>query len=449
MQHPAPTTASFHRSIWALALPAMLANLATALFGVADLWVIGRLGDAQAQGAVELGAKLLVGVLGVFNFLRTGTVALTAQALGRQDENGQRAVLLRGLATAMLLACVLLALRSPVVDFALRMFSAEAGVDAQARVYINLRYWALPAWLACAVLTGWLIGHQRVRAIFLLEVGVNALHVLLDLAFVLVLHWGVAGVAVATLLSEWLRLLILIALALGRGGAPALLVSARIRETWRPAAWFALLRMNRDLFIRTLLLTASIWMLTRGGAVAGADTLAANGIIFLLFSVATLILDGFEIPAQVLCGQALGARRRAQFSRVVAATAAWGMLGGVLLGLVFLIVGKPLAASFSTDPGVIAMTAHYAIWLAILPAAGALSFVMDGVFIGAGWTRAMLLTMAASFAGYALALYALQPLGNHGLWLAYTVLLLLRAGGQLLVLKGLVHKTFAPRPAAA
>jgi MATE family multidrug resistance protein len=38
------------RVIWALALPAMLTNIATALFGLADMWVIGRLGDAAAQG---------------------------------------------------------------------------------------------------------------------------------------------------------------------------------------------------------------------------------------------------------------------------------------------------------------------------------------------------------------------------------------------------------------
>ena len=47
---------SLHRTIWAIALPSMLTNVATAMFGLADLWVIGRLGDAEAQGGVEIGA---------------------------------------------------------------------------------------------------------------------------------------------------------------------------------------------------------------------------------------------------------------------------------------------------------------------------------------------------------------------------------------------------------
>ena len=81
---------ALHRAIWAIALPSMLTNVATALFGLADLWVIGQLGDADAQAGVEIGAKFMMGLLVVFNFLRTGTIALTAQAAGRGDDPSRR-----------------------------------------------------------------------------------------------------------------------------------------------------------------------------------------------------------------------------------------------------------------------------------------------------------------------------------------------------------------------
>ncbi len=69
-----------NKTILTLALPAMLTNVATALFGLADVWVIGRLGDVTAQGGVEIGAKLITALLILFNFLRSSTVALTARA---------------------------------------------------------------------------------------------------------------------------------------------------------------------------------------------------------------------------------------------------------------------------------------------------------------------------------------------------------------------------------
>src|SRR3954451_14691041 len=98
-----------HRAIWAIALPSMLTNVATALFGLADLWVIGQLGRADAQAGVELGAKFMMGLLVIFNFLRTGTIALTAQAAGRGDDPTQAATLARALGAAAVIAALLLA----------------------------------------------------------------------------------------------------------------------------------------------------------------------------------------------------------------------------------------------------------------------------------------------------------------------------------------------------
>src|ERR1700709_1928698 len=99
-----------HRAICAIPLASMLTNVATALFGLADLWVIGQLGDAEAQAGVEIGAKFMMGLLVVFNFLRTGTIALTAQAAGRGDEETQAATLVRAAGLAIGIGAILLAL---------------------------------------------------------------------------------------------------------------------------------------------------------------------------------------------------------------------------------------------------------------------------------------------------------------------------------------------------
>ena len=82
-------------------------------------------------------------------------------------------------------------------------------------------------------------------------------------------------------------------------------------------------------------------------------------------------------------------------------------------------------------------------WAILLPLLGVTAYVFDGIFIGATWTRAMLATMAAAFACYALLLLAAGPLGNHGLWLAFTLFLVARAAAQALVLPRLERRTFA------
>lgn len=439
----APPAPSIHRAIWAIALPSMLTNVATALFGLADLWVIGRLGIAEAQAGVEVGAKFMLGLLVVFNFLRTGTIALTAQASGRGDDEAQAATLARAIGAALLIGVALLAIKPLATGFGLDLLHAGGAVAAEARTYIGIRYWGGLPWLVNAALTGWLIGRRRVRAVLWIEVAANLGHILLDLLFVLAFGWGVAGVAFATLLSEGVKTFALGAVAAREAPAARAFASLTERGTWSRGALGQLVRLNRDLFLRTLLLTGAILLMTRDGAHEGPLVLAANGILYQLFILSALILDGFESSAQVLCGEAVGAGDRARFDRLVRALILWGLAGGLAISGVYLLAGEPFAASFSTNGDVVATTLAFLPWAWLLPVIGVTSYVFDGIYVGATWTRALLATMAAAFAVYGALLLVTGALGNHGLWLAFTLFLVVRAAGQAAALPRLRRRTFA------
>src|SRR6185295_12082686 len=217
----------------------------------------------------------------------------------------------------------------------LDLLHARLEVAAEARTYVGIRYWGGALWLANAAIVGWLIGRRRVRAVLAVEIAANLIHIALDVAFVLGLGWGVAGVAAATLLSETGKLMAVIVIAARERPASLAFGLARCPQTWDRAALGALLRLNRDLFVRTLLLTGSILMLTRAGAFGGPLVLAANGILYQLFILSALILDGFESAAQVLCGEAVGARDRASFERLVRALLLWGLAFGAAISLVY------------------------------------------------------------------------------------------------------------------
>lgn len=440
--------AGLNKAILAIALPAMLTNVATALFGLADLWVIGRLGDAAAQGGVEVGAKLLMTVLIVFNFLRSSTVALAAQASGRGDEPGQAVVLVRALSVALAISALFVLARPMLIPVGLTvMGAAEGPMRSLAHTYVEIRYWGGVPWLIGAVLTGWLIGRRRVKAILAVEVGANIFHVALDVLLVLGLGYGVAGVAFATLASESAKCLALALMAAREPPARGAWAAVRDAATWRVSELGKLLRLNRDLFGRTVLLMVAVTLLTRSGAAQGPVVLAANAILHQIFMLSALMLDGYESAAQVLCGEALGARDRRRFDRLIRLIMGWGGLSALLVSIAFFAGGDLLAASFSTAPEVVATAKAHMWWVVVLPVAGIASFVLDGVFIGASWTRAMLLTMAAALIGYLGLLWLGRGLGNHGVWLAYTLFFLIRAGGQILALPGLARRSFSAETA--
>ena len=432
------------RAIWSIALPAMATNVATALIGIADIWIIGQLGQASVQGAVELGARLLISLLVIFNFLKTATTGLTAQAIGEKNDAGKMAALLRASVIALAIGLLLLLTRPLTVSLGLDLLEASGEVRRNAELYIDIRFWAAPAWLLNAALVGWLIGLRRVQAVLFIEVAVNLVNVALGVLFVLVWDMGVAGIAYASLIGETGKFALL-ALAILPGTKLAeLKAAAGHRDLWDTGRMGSLFRVNRDLFVRTLLLTIAIMLVTRQGAIQGTDILAANAILFQMFMLTALLLDGFENAAQVLCGETIGAKDRVGFDLTVRRILLRGIGTALILTGIFAIASGPIVASFSTDPDVVDTVLRYDIWLLGLPLAGVASFVMDGVFVGATWTRAMLGTMAAAFIAYGAMLWLTEPFGNHGLWLSFIVFLLIRAVGQFALTQRLAARTFAP-----
>jgi MATE family multidrug resistance protein len=426
--------------VWAIALPAMLTNVATALFGLVDMIVIGQTGTALDQAAVELGAKFMMGALTTFIFLRMGLVCLTAQALGRGDVAGAVAALVRALAFALLVALLLMAVMPVAVPYGVGALGAEGALAERARVYIDLRAWSIAAWLVNIVLIGWLIGHRRMRTVLVIEVAANIFHIALDILFVVGLDGGVRGVAAATLLSEWAKFVALAAVVHAMIGRDVALAALRAQETWHMAAIVAMLRMHRDLFLRTLLLIGSALALTRVGAEAGVTQLAANGIVFQVFAFSALLLDGFESAGQVLCGDATGRRDRAMFGAAVGGAFTYAGVTALMLAALFLLAGgEAIGRMFSRDAAVIAAVGLLQPWIVLLPLAGFASFVLDGVFIGAGWSRAMLATMAAAVGCFAVALL-IGGGGPYGPWPAFILFLIARGAGQLWLLPRLLDR---------
>src|SRR3546814_20997499 len=93
-----------------------------------------------------------MGLLVVFNFLRTSTIALTAQAAGRGDQAAQAAALARATGAALLIGALLLALMPLALPVGLDFLNARGAFAEQARTSVEIRYWGGPLWLVTAVL---------------------------------------------------------------------------------------------------------------------------------------------------------------------------------------------------------------------------------------------------------------------------------------------------------
>jgi MATE family multidrug resistance protein len=106
----------------------------------------------------------------------------------------------------------------------------------------------------------------------------------------------------------------------------------------------------------------------------------------------------------------------------------WAVGGSLLLTLVFFLAGGAIIDLMTTSPEVRAAARAFLVWAALAPLLSVGSYMLDGVFIGATWTRDMRIAMLQSVGLYVIALLVLVPsFGNHGLWAALMVLNATRA----------------------
>jgi len=428
------------RKVFDLAWPLILSNITVPLLGLVDTAVVGHLPDSRYLGGVTLGATLFSFLYWGFGFLRMGTTGLTAQAHGRGEVDAMLRLLGQGLMLALVIGLALVALHPPVIALGLSLLDGSAAVTAQAELYARWRIFSAPAVLANYVLIGWFLGRGNSRVTLLLMVINNSVNIVLDLLFVVGLGMTVDGVALASVMADYCTLAVGMALAMG----------VWRRWSWRPVTgvfrdlggYRRLLSVNLALFIRTLCLLFAFAFFHAQGADMGDTTLAANAVLLQFVLLASYALDGFAHATESLVGQRIGANDEAGFRAVVWAASQWSLLAAGLASVSFWLAGDALVAVLTDLPAVRTMAGVYLPWVIVMPLLAAASYLLDGIFIGATRTRAMRDTMVLAVLGFYLPVWWLtQPLGNHGLWLAFVAFTLARS----LLLGGLFHRAWSQR----
>ena len=405
-----------HRRVLAIALPIVVSNATVPILGAVDTGVIGQLGSAEAIGGVGIGAVILTAIYWVFGFLRMGTTGLAAQAVGARDRAEVAAILSRALLIGGVAGLGLILLQGPIFGAALRISPAAPGVESLAMQYLAIRIWAAPFAIALFGITGWLIAQERTRAVLVIQLGMNALNVGLDLWFVLGLGWGVPGVAAATALAEASGLAMGLWFCRDAFRARAWRTWSRVFDRGRLRVMAA---VNRDILIRSLLLEAIFVSFMFRGAGIGTAELAANQILLQFLNITAYALDGFAFAAEAMVGQAMGARARPALRRAALLASLWGGVAAVALAAGFLLFGPAIIGAMTTAEEVRGVAGEYLGWMVLAPLFGIAPWMLDGIFIGATRTRDMRNMMALSAAVY----FAIMPFlsmayGNHGLWIA-------------------------------
>ena len=410
----------------------ILSNITVPLLGIVDTAVIGHLGSAHYLAGIALGSAVISILFWFAGFLRMSTTGLVAQAYGKNDLTQLAALLKRSLLLASAVAVLLIVL-SPLIKHAIAYLSAANGdVLNQAYQYFSIRIFSAPAALCNLVLLGWMLGVHYGRGPFYLLLVTNIVNIVLDIYFVVYLDWAVAGAAWASLIADYTALVF--ALFLVAKLAKKQDIDLNVPNWLSISKMAELLSLNRDIFIRSLILQLCFSFMTFYAARIGETTLAANAVLLNFLMLVSFALDGVAYASEAKVGQAKGQGSVKNIELWVKISVFWGMLFGVLYSLFFALFGNTIIKLLTNVPEVIQEATHYLPWIVVLPILAMSCFLFDGVFVGL--TRAknmrnsMILSAGVGFFGV---FWVFIDLQNNGLWLAMSCFMLMR--GVTLIIK--------------
>ena len=441
MHAPSLSAKGTTAQVFAIAGPAMVANLTTPLIGIVSTTAIGRLGDAALLGGVAMASVIFDCLFWLFAFLRMSTVAFTAQSIGAGEISELRAILLRGLIVAALIGAGLIALQMPLAAILLDAMGGSPAVTRAAKTYFTIRIWSAPFALANYVVLGWLIGRARAMLALTTQVAINVVNAAATVLLVLVFDAGIAGAAIAAVIAEATGLLIGILIAGRLIDGKLAIARATLFDRAKLMRMFA---VNRDIMIRTAALIIVWLFFAAQGARSGDVALAANAVLNNFLLVSAFFLDGLANAAEQLCGRAVGARDRTSFSSATRLVVSWGFAFALVVTATFALFGPLLIDIMTANQEVRHDARIYLIFVIASPLLAVFAFAFDGVYIGATWARDMRNLMVASLAIFFGAWFALRPYGNAGLWGALLVHYAARGGLEALAYPRLLKRSFGP-----
>ncbi|MGM8870580.1 MATE family efflux transporter [Psychrobacter sp. 2Y5] len=450
-----------YRHIISIAVPVMLANLAMPLQSLIDTAVVGNMNEAANLAGMGLAIQLLSLLLVSFNFLQYASSGLSAQALGqlstsnsssgatanslnnssssKQMASALLSILQRALVLAFIIGALLLLAKPWLIEYGLRALSANPASEIAAKTYLDVRFWGVIAELMNFAFIGWFAGQGKTRYMLYQQGFIALLNIILTLFFVYGMGLGLAGVALGTTIAFWSGVVLALWLSRQHLQLSWHALFTTDAEHFTRSKMLRLFSLNKDIFIRTLILTLSFAWVTRLSAQSGDLVLAANAILLQVLSISAFALDGVAVSAETLAGQAAGRRDWRRFAIIVKRTGIVSYALALLLSLLWLLAMPTYLQTMTNIEPVLTLTRQYQNYAILLPLIGVGAYWLDGIFFGltAGSViRNASLLLAVVFFPISWLLY--QRYDMTGIWLSVWCLLALR----LVILGGFLYRAY-------
>lgn len=348
------------KAIMRVGLPAMLGQITTLIYNIADTFFVSLTKDPAMIAAVTLCAPLLLIIMSIACIFGMGGSSVIARLLGeeKKEESGTTMnFCVYAMAAGGMITLVLGLLF-------LRPLAEVSGADADNIAYTcDYLKWIFAGAPFIMLANGFV---HLFRSIGLIKEGTiglvfgNVINMVLDYIFIAVLGWGTAGAALATSLGFVCATVYYIVCMIREEHKGNQLVPLAIsRFSFNAAMVRSVVSIGIPGALITVLMSISNIVLNNYISIYGSDAVASYGIAYKLDMIPILLSVGLSQGVAPLVGYCYGGNEKKKMSAIVKYTVLYGILMGTVFMSVFVLFGKQLAAIFLRDGVLIEQTAYF------------------------------------------------------------------------------------------
>ncbi|MBD3368466.1 MAG: MATE family efflux transporter [Candidatus Eisenbacteria bacterium] len=371
------------RNVLYMGIPSMIGFGAMTIYSLTDIYWVGRLGTAPVA-AITLFAAI-AWVLGSANqIVGTGSVALISRRFGEREYEATRDVIRQTLFLKAAIAVIMAAIGLLALESILGIMNADEAARSQAVVYGRIYFLGLPFMFSSYTIYTALRGvGDAPKAMYIMLLS-TALNVGLDPVFIFGLDMGIAGAALATVLSATIAVLVgVVVLATGWANI-RVPMWGRFRPRFR--VMLQILKIGIPAGLNGILRSTGHWYVTALVATFGTVVVAAYGISGRILQLGILFAVGLNLGSSAIVGQNLGAQKkeRARDAVVKSTLLVLGLTG--ILAAVEIAFARQILGVFTNDAGVIESGVLLVRIFAVSQILIGMHIVLSSAFWGSGHT---------------------------------------------------------------
>lgn len=407
-----------NKRILKIAVPAIATNITVPLLSLVDIGIAGHLGNESYIAAISIGGTIINMLYWNFGFLRMGTSGLTSQAYGARNTSEMANILPRSIIISLIACILIFLLKNIVLSLSFSFMNTSQNVEDFASLYVSICIIGAPAVMCMYSIKGWFIGMQNSIFPMIIAISINIINILCSLIAVFVLHLGIRGIALGTLIAQYCGLIIAICLWMKQ--YKDLIPHIKQATVLNVQKLKRFTTLNAGIAIRTLCLTAVTTFFTLAGGKQGTTLLAVNTLLMQFFSIFSYFTDGFAYAGEALTGRYIGAKDSYNLHKSIHIIFLWGFgLVGVFTFL-YAFFSNNFLMLLTNESHVIEVAKDFHLWIIAIPICGFAAFLWDGVMVGATMAKGMVVAMlCATILFFTLYNILIIPLGNNGLWIAF------------------------------